>query len=223
MTLPWASVNTAFCRELEALIARRMPQGMRVAAGPIERHLLCPEEEAMIEQAVAKRQAEFSTGRALAHRALINLGYPAEAIGIGPLRNPIWPKGTLGSISHDGGCCVALAGKDTLRGIGLDLMHIPSHAGRMRDLLDLYVADSDELKRLPDLPKQLRPEMVLFSLKESIVKALVGDLDDFVDLRDISLQNPWGKVRGPTGQERHMTLWIDHFGSYLITGAIYAR
>lgn len=65
--------------------------------------------------------------------------------------------------------------------------------------------------------------MVLFSLKESIVKALVGDLDDFVDLRDISLQNPWGKVRGPTGQERHMTLWIDHFGSYLITGAIYAR
>jgi 4'-phosphopantetheinyl transferase EntD len=71
---------------------------------------LFPEEEAMVARAVGKRRREFSTARACARDALVELGEPPQAIPTGPKGEPLWPPGVVGSITHCDGyraCAVA--------------------------------------------------------------------------------------------------------------------
>lgn len=78
-------------------------------------------EEAQIVRAVTKRQNEFRAGRACAHDALGSLGVQHTPLLAGPDREPIWPDGIVGSISHSNHLCVAAVARATdLRGIGVD-------------------------------------------------------------------------------------------------------
>ena len=81
-----------------------------------------PAEVAAVSRAVIKRQREFSAGRAAAHTALEKLGVPPSFIGVGPNRNPLWPAGTTGSITHTGGLALAaVARRDQILALGIDL------------------------------------------------------------------------------------------------------
>ncbi|MBY6211819.1 4'-phosphopantetheinyl transferase superfamily protein [Microbulbifer agarilyticus] len=130
---------------------------------------------AQIARAVPQRQAEFLAGRYLAHSILGELHSPnreAPHIGIGEQRDPVWPKGVVGSITHCGSeaACV-LASKARLRYLGIDRENWMTQ--NVYDEVVSSILDVDELTRLADvhLPST-QAATLIFSAKESLFKAL---------------------------------------------------
>jgi 4'-phosphopantetheinyl transferase EntD len=82
---------------------------------------LFPAEEALLARAVNKRRREFATGRACARRALTQLGVPPSPLLPGPDREPRWPIGIVGSITHcDGYRAAVVARSRDLLSVGID-------------------------------------------------------------------------------------------------------
>ena len=59
-----------------------------------------PGEEDLIANAVDSRRREFVTARRCAREALAKLGHAPGPIRVGPRREPQWPTGLVGSITH---------------------------------------------------------------------------------------------------------------------------
>ncbi|HTQ34349.1 MAG TPA: hypothetical protein VMI30_09280 [Stellaceae bacterium] len=59
-----------------------------------------PEEAALVEGAVAPRLAEFVTTRHCARLALRRFDIADSPILRGPKREPLWPAGIVGSLTH---------------------------------------------------------------------------------------------------------------------------
>jgi len=138
-----------------------------------ERPLL-PGEEAFVHRAVEKRRREFRAGRACARAALGALGLPPVALPVGPEREPVWPAGVVGSISHAGGLCVAaVARRASFAGLGVDV----ETSEAVRRPLWRRIARHEELAWLEEAPARLggSPERwasFVFSAKESLYKAV---------------------------------------------------
>lgn len=133
---------------------------------------LYPEEKEHIAQAVAKRRAEFAAVRRCARKALRELGYPPGPILSGEQREPLWPDGVLGSMTHcDGYCAAAVARVGEVGALGIDA---EVHAALPEGVLPLISLDS-ERTRLAQLsadgPADVHWDRVLFSAKESVYKA----------------------------------------------------
>lgn len=132
---------------------------------------LCPEEQALIHpRAIALRRYDFVLGRIAAKRALAKLGAPAEPVLRGAHREPLWPAGIVGSITHARGRAVAaVASSEDCGGIGLDM----EHRSRFFDELVDQVACGRERAWIDAQHDADRPSRVLevFSAKESIYKA----------------------------------------------------
>jgi enterobactin synthetase component D / holo-[acyl-carrier protein] synthase len=133
--------------------------------------VLYPEEEATVARAVDKRRREFTAGRWCARRALVRLGHPEVPIPAGPDRQPQWPPGVVGSITHCAGYrAAALAHDRDLHTIGIDAEpHGPLPDGVLR-----AVALPDERDRLAGLSGTdpgVHWDRLLFSAKESVFKA----------------------------------------------------
>ncbi|WP_234705049.1 4'-phosphopantetheinyl transferase family protein [Sinorhizobium meliloti] len=80
------------------------------------------EEESAIATAVKSRRREFSIGRACARAALSKLGFPPSAIPTGPNREPLWPSGVVGSITHCAGFhAAAVALQKDCVALGIDV------------------------------------------------------------------------------------------------------
>lgn len=131
---------------------------------------LLPEELPLVARAVEKRRREFAAGRGCARRVLAKLGWPGFAILSGEAREPIWPPGILGSITHCPGYCAAAATRDCqpdgLRGVGIDAeVNRPLPDG----VLGL-TCTARERARLVGIPGVSVPTLV-FSAKESVYKA----------------------------------------------------
>lgn len=179
--------------ELEACLQCWFPSPAFVKVAPIGAYPILPEESAIVARAVPRRQEEFATGRWLSRQGLRSLGFPDAPIGVGRLRNPVWPPAVTGTISHDGDlCAVALIHRSgTPAGIGLDLVHLPGRNGRIEQLASVFVASAGELAAVAAFRLPVEPALLLFSLKESIVKAVSAYVGDFIDLRSIEIH------RGP--------------------------
>jgi 4'-phosphopantetheinyl transferase EntD len=107
-----------------ALVDGVFPVGAAVAWQRIDDEVAEPfaEEQALTARAVAKRQREFAVGRACARRALAELGYEPRAILSGEMREPLWPAGVVGSITHDRLFGLAVVGRaERFRGFGVDI------------------------------------------------------------------------------------------------------
>lgn len=132
---------------------------------------LFPEEREHIAGAVAKRRAEFAAVRRCARRALRELGFPPVAILPGERREPLWPAGVVGSMTHCVGyCAAAVADAREITALGIDAeQHAPLPAG----VLALISLES-ERERLAGLDARaagVHWDRVLFSAKESVYKA----------------------------------------------------
>jgi len=138
-----------------------------------------------IARSVHKRQAEFFFGRLAARQALQALGSAAAAleIGIGSGREPLWPRGFVGSIAHDRRYAAAALDRDTQRrGIGIDIERVvdPELGAALRQT----VVSSDELRRLQaaDSGWPAAALMTLaFSAKESFFKGVFGVVREVFD------------------------------------------
>jgi len=132
------------------------------------------------------REREFRTGRALAREALTRLGVADFALLPAETREPRWPAGIVGSISHcEGVCAVAVAASTQFSGLGIDLEYI----GRIDDAIADTVCAPEERRQLDELPPSSRRQRLslLFSAKESVFKALFPLTRQFLDFDDVSL------------------------------------
>ena len=130
------------------------------------------EEQALGEAVSPKRRLDFTLGRAAARKALEEVGFPVVSPVLrGEHREPLWPVGVVGSISHSNGFGVAVAAwQQDVPAIGIDIQQVEE---RYTDELIARFADPDEFDWVRGDPS-LRTERAvrLFSAKESVFKAL---------------------------------------------------
>lgn len=145
--------------------------------------LACPPT---IARSVPQRQAEFFFGRLAARAALSALGLPPTDIPIGTLREPLWPAGVIGSVTHAAGRSAAVAMQRGARlGIGIDVERVIDDT--LRPALLAGPIDAQELDLLLRLSGE-RPSLnalltLVFSAKESLYKAAFGTVGCFFDHR----------------------------------------
>lgn len=145
---------------------------------------LWPTELTYVVQAVPERRVEFSTGRHCARQALRQLGLPYQAIPVGTWREPLWPQGVIGSITHEREICIALAlFKRPYQGVGIDLMR--KHLTDENDL-SAWILTSQEKSQLAACSLVNHTSLV-FSIKESVIKVVSSMAGRFIDLREIQV------------------------------------
>jgi enterobactin synthetase component D len=136
--------------------------------------------------AVIERRVHFLAGRHCAREALLELS-PENAhmpVLIGENREPVWPFGIRGSISHTKRYAAAVvASMAHMRGLGIDVERWmkPDAPQRLGDHITL----KGELEDLEG--SELSPSEVLtvvFSAKESLFKALYGDVGRYFGFQD---------------------------------------
>jgi 4'-phosphopantetheinyl transferase EntD len=130
---------------------------------------LFEEEQASIAGAGAPRVLEFTAGRHCAREALRALGENPVAVPRREDRQPLWPPGIVGSISHASGYCGAVVARaSTCPGLGFDV----EEWGRMRPALWRRIATPGEIEWLrAEADKAERWATLLFSAKEAFYKA----------------------------------------------------
>lgn len=140
------------------------------------------EMPALLAEAVPKRQAEFLAGRFLGQAALKLFGREPAPIGIGNKREPVWPAGISGSISHSHGICVSMVTLDGDAKVGVDIEKI--EPGAVTDIILKRALEPLEREMIADRQEcdgRMLPFLV-FSAKETLFKALypvVGRHFDF--------------------------------------------
>lgn len=139
--------------------------------------------------AVRQRQAEFFHGRLCARAALAQLGVTGAEVGTGGARQPLWPVGVIGSITHSRTLAAALAlPAASFRGVGIDIEGYADQAAlasiastilnrRELALLRRQCAGLDEATLLK----------LAFSAKESFYKAVYGVVQRFIDFSAIEI------------------------------------
>jgi len=167
------------------MLAELLPPAVRVVEsyGPLDGEALLPEEEPLVGRAVERRRAEFTTARSCARQALARLGVPPAPVLSGPAREPLWPTGVVGSLTHcDGYRAAAVARRAEVAALGIDAEpHLPLPDGVLA-----RVTLPAERRALGGLPAGVRWDRLLFSAKESVYKAwypLTGRWLGFEDAR----------------------------------------
>ncbi len=142
-----------------------------------------------VSKSVPKRQAEYFCGRLAARFALRHLGRDGEQVGSGGFREPLWPDGVMGSITH----IVGLAGavvevNGRYAGIGIDIERVVDLT--KDDFLSKTVLSAAENQYLHTCSGQLpldALQTMIFSAKESFFKAAFPSVGHFFDFDAISL------------------------------------
>jgi 4'-phosphopantetheinyl transferase EntD len=176
----------------EPLLGSALPAGVVIAElfdDPPDVELY-PEEAALVEHALDRRQREFATVRLCARTALRRLGVPPAPIV--PVdgaprwaaRAPRWPDGVAGSMTHCAGYrAAAVARSASVASIGVDAEpNVP-----LGDGVEGYVLLPEErraFQRLAAVRPDVAWDRLAFSAKESVYKAwypLTGQWLDFTD------------------------------------------
>ncbi|WFR78170.1 4'-phosphopantetheinyl transferase superfamily protein [Janthinobacterium rivuli] len=144
---------------------------------------------AAIARSVPKRQAEYFFGRLAARAALARLGIADAQIGTGASRQPLWPAGVVGSISHGGGYAAAVAlPAQRHEAIGIDIEAVVG--AEMREALLSTAIGLPELALLHQLNSVNALEFlmtVVFSAKESFFKAAFPTVGYYFDFTAVTL------------------------------------
>lgn len=177
---------------------------------------LWPVERLAVAGAAGRRVSDFAAGRAAARSALARLGHPAVAVPVGRRRQPVWPPGVVGSITHtEGHVAAAVAWADDVRALGIDVekvdavgpdlaLHVvgPAEAGPWRQAMGRAWAAA------------------VFSLKESVFKAtypLAGVELGFLDVAtDVA---PDGRVTVRPASHRAADLGLDGLSGGAVASA----
>ena len=155
---------------------------------------LLPSEASYVARAVDARRLAFAGGRHCARRALAELGAPDGPLLVGQHREPVWPAGWVGSISHTHGYCGAVAApSSTYVGIGIDV----EVRRRLERHLEPRICRPAELAWLHGLDEDERAEMgtVIFSAKEAFYKSQFCLTQGWLAFHDVQLEIEAGCFR----------------------------
>lgn len=137
----------------------------------------CPAE---VQRSVRKRKAEYLAGRYLGSRLLRQHG-AAPSIASGTHRQPLWPAGWVGSISHtDRSAIVCLARRESVAMLGIDLEGWLDESAANN--VAGHLVNAREARLLQSAGPRTRALTLAFSAKESLFKAVypaVGRYFDF--------------------------------------------
>jgi 4'-phosphopantetheinyl transferase EntD len=165
----------------------------RIPGDPAELH---PAEAQCVARAVPKRVAEFAAGRACARAALAEFGVREFALRAGPDRQPLWPEGFIGSITHTAGyCAAAVASRARMLALGLDTETV----GAPTQDIWPTISRGEELAWVQSLPAGERPAAVtlLFAAKEALYKCQYPLVGEWLDFHDVRVEaGAWGESTG---------------------------
>jgi 4'-phosphopantetheinyl transferase EntD len=137
----------------------------------VENELLEGEKQILSTFASPKRRREFALGRKAARCALKQIGFVNKyAILRGEEREPLWPDGFIGSITHAKSYAVAACCPSELAsGVGIDLQD----TSKMRNIgIYKFICTEHEAKWLSNSEENNQQSYAkFFSAKESIYKA----------------------------------------------------
>lgn len=141
-------------------------------------------EQVATDSMNSKRRNEFAHGRVCARAALALLGLPDRSIPVGASREPIWPDGVVGSISHCSRvAAAAVAHNSEIGGLGIDL----ETAEPLDTATFELICHAREQAWLSSTDDALTFSKLIFSAKESIFKCIWPTIGHFVDFQDISI------------------------------------
>jgi 4'-phosphopantetheinyl transferase EntD len=115
------------------------------------------------------------------------LGLPVTSIGRGAAREPIWPRGIVGSLTHcDGYRAAAVAHDRDFITVGIDA----EPANPLPDGVHARVASKAEAARAQDLARvrTLPWDTLLFSAKEATYKAWFPITNRWLDFGDVDVR-----------------------------------
>ncbi len=173
------------------------PGAMSAWADPTYLVELFPEEEPIVSRAVEKRRREFASGRACARLALGELGVAPVAILSGAHREPLWPPGVVGSLTHTHGLCwAAVAPGARFRGLGVDAEpDVP-----LAPALARRVCSPAETARAAGVGLDAGIlAHVVFSAKEAVYKCQFPTSGTYLGFGDVTLELAEGSFRGVLG------------------------
>ncbi|WP_070357202.1 4'-phosphopantetheinyl transferase [Duganella sp. HH105] len=141
-----------------------------------------------ISHSVPKRQAEYFHGRLAARIALRAAGAIDADVLTGTQREPVWPAGMTGSITHQGPYAgAAVMPASAVNGIGIDIeAPIPDDAREAVEQLAVTASELDALRRLSPLSDPVLLALA-FSGKESFYKALFYRVGRFFGFEAVQL------------------------------------
>ena len=147
---------------------------------------LLADEAAHVAKAVPKRQREFARGRVNARQALGELGVAGVSLLVGSMREPLWPEGIVGSITHDNRLCVvAVARGERYAGLGVDIEPAeplePEIAARIWSPVE-----AEQAARRTDMTPALASRLV-FSAKEAFYKCQFPLTRTFLGFMEVSV------------------------------------
>lgn len=174
-------------------LGRLFPSCVRAGLVGIESDRTSPHplERALVARAVPSRQHAFFAGRAAAHAALNALAASRDAgpILAGPHREPCWPPGVVGSISHAGQWAVAAAADAVVEwGLGLDVELLNPPLGPSVQRLVASPAELAALSEGGDRPALASyASKIIFSVKEAVYKCVFPATGWVLDYRDVTV------------------------------------
>ncbi len=141
-----------------------------------------------IQRSVAKRRQEFFYGRLSARQAIrqLNFGFDGQ-IPIAKDRQPVWPDGLIGSITHCANYAAAMiASRRNYLGLGIDAEVVLSEqqASRLADAIATPAELALLSTQVPDFGTRVS---LLFSAKESVYKALYPVTQQFLEFHEVQL------------------------------------
>lgn len=153
------------------VLADLLPEGVIVveAFGDDPEAVVFPGEEEYVVAPGSKRGREFVTARRCARDALAQLGIPPVPIHVGPRREPLWPTGVAGAITHCPGYRAAAVSR-AVASVGIDAEpHGPLPPGVLEQVAS--PGEREALNRLAREDPAVHWDGVLFTAKEAVYKA----------------------------------------------------
>jgi 4'-phosphopantetheinyl transferase EntD len=157
-----------------------------------------PEERAAVASVVERRRREFLCGRACAHAALRAIGLDRGPITVGRGRQPEWPPGAVGSISHAGdwaGAVVARAADAWGIGFDIEVLDPPLEP----DVERLVLTTAERGVGPVDHPLAAYRSKIAYSAKEAVYKCLfppTGRRLSFEDVEvDVHLRSSFARAQ----------------------------
>lgn len=142
-----------------------------------------------VRRSVHKRQAEFLAGRLCAREILNVHGHVGYTVATGMQREPLWPQGMIGSITHSGHYAAAIAcPAGDLMGIGIDIESVVNPG--TRDAVLGTVVSVDEFAYLRSREPGMDIDRLLtlcFSAKESFFKAAFASVKCYFGFEAIEI------------------------------------
>jgi 4'-phosphopantetheinyl transferase EntD len=180
---------------LEALF----PAGVVAAElhGAAPAGLLTESEARAVSHCAPKRIGDFTAGRLCARRALAAFGVQDFSLLPAHDRQPRWPQGYVGSITHTEGYSAAVVGRGAqYLSLGVDAEAIASvHAELWPRILG--EAERRQLTQLQAPEARLRAAAIIFAAKEAFYKCQFPLTSEWLEFEDLHIgSDDFGREQG---------------------------